>query len=150
MLGLASRLILLQDFTDDPKLVRTALEDYGLQRSALLKEQQGAAFALPRGALATNAQAAAVLERIHQGVERFETGRARAQVDSRVEITLDALRRIAGAVSAHPGRKKLIWVSSAFPLMFIPENPEYLGLHRSYADDVARTVNVLANAQVSV
>jgi VWFA-related protein len=150
VLGLASQLVVLQDFTDDPKLVRAALEDPELQRSALLDQQQGAAFAVPRGALATNPQAAAVLDRIHQGVERFEAERSRAQSDNRVEITLDALRRIAGAVAAYPGRKKLIWVSSAFPLMFIPDNPGYLGIRRGYAEEVARTVNVLANAQVSV
>ncbi len=150
VLGLASQLVVLQDFTDDPKLVRAALEDPELQRSALLEERQGAAFAVPRGALATNPQAAAVLERIYQGVEQFEAERSRAQTDNRVEITLAALREIARAVSAHPGRKKLIWVSSAFPLMFQPENPDFAGIRRSYAEEVARTVNVLANAQVSV
>jgi VWFA-related protein len=150
VLGLASRLILLQDFTDDPQLVRAALEGHGLERSALLDDPQGAAFSVPRGAVASNPQAAAILGRIHQAVERFEAERARAQVDSRVATTLGALRAIARAVSAYPGRKKLIWVSSAFPLVFEPENPSEFGLRRTYADEIARTVNVLANAQVAV
>jgi VWFA-related protein len=121
-----------------------------LQRSARLEDPQAAAFSVPRSAVATNPPAAALLDRINRSIERFETERERSQVDSRVATTLEALQAIARAVSAHPGRKKLIWVSSAFPLVFEPQNPSESGLRRTYADEMARTVNVLANAQVSV
>lgn len=150
VLGLASELILLQDFTDDPRLVQAALEGHGLQRSPLIDAPVAAAFSVPRGAVATNAQAAAVLERIQRSVDRFETERSRTQLDTRVASTLAALRAIGRAVSAHPGRKKLIWVSSAFPSLFDPENAADFGLRRTYADDVAATVNLLANAQLAV
>src|SRR6266851_443627 len=54
-------------------------------------------------------------------MQRWEKEQYAESVDARVKMTLDALRTIARHVSGYPGRKNLIWVSSAFPLAILPD-----------------------------
>src|SRR2546427_12271964 len=72
-------------------------------------------------------------------LQRFEREQYADSMDIRVKMTLDALRVIARHVSGYPGRKNLIWLSSAFPLSIPPDS--HLTMHakfpgmRNYASD---------------
>ncbi len=87
-------------------------------------------------------------------IRRFEKEMLAVETDTRVRLTVDALRAIARNVSGYPGRKNLIWISTSFPMMISPDavaaNNTSLSGTRSYADLVALATNALADAKVSV
>jgi len=151
ILALTTDLLLLQDFTTDPALLRAALDKYSPQPSvALAREQRSlevpGALVDPGPAPGLRALPAQTLE----AIERIETERSAEALDSRVTTTVSALRVIARAVAGYPGRKNLVWVSTAFPFSFTPENDNNYDLLRFYSDDIRRVAGVLSDAQVAV
>src|SRR5262249_35418567 len=87
-------------------------------------------------------------------LQRFEREQYAESVDVRVRMTLDALRVIARHVSGYPGRKNLIWLSSAFPLNIMPDAnltmvARFSGT-RNYGGDMAAVASALTDAQVAV
>ncbi|MGH9777666.1 MAG: VWA domain-containing protein [Candidatus Acidiferrales bacterium] len=146
ILALTTDLLLLQDFTTDPALLRAALDKYSPQSSVALAREQ-------RSLEVPGAVAALLLEmrpETLEAIERFETERSAQALDSRVTTTVSALRVIARAVAGYPGRKNLVWVSTAFPFSFTPENDNNYDLLRFYSDDIRRVAGVLSDAQVAV
>ncbi|MGH9788205.1 MAG: VWA domain-containing protein [Candidatus Acidiferrales bacterium] len=143
ILGLTTSILILQDFTTDPALLKAAVRKHLPQTSAALAREEG-------GVEIPEFIASALPEEALQNIERFETESSAVALDSRVKTTLAALRIIARAVAGYPGRKNLIWVSAAFPFTFIPEDSENYDLLRFYADDIRRTAGSLTDAQVAV
>lgn len=143
ILVLGNNLYLLQDFTTDPRLLQEALQKLHPQTSAALAREE-ATTEIP-SQIADVVRASVV-----QNLQRVEAEYIAAATDSRVAMTLGALRAIARATAGYPGRKNLIWVSAAFPFVLIPEQAEDFNLYRSYADDMRRTANQLTDAQVAV
>jgi len=142
ILALGKQLVLLQDFTADPARLRAAIEKYNPQKSIELS--RGEPFQLPPDIAAS--LPAAVLE----AIERSNVLRLADATDDRVRITLNALQALARAVAGYPGRKNLVWVSSAFPFTVFPSNPSLLYLTRNYEAEMRRTANALADAQVAI
>jgi VWFA-related protein len=125
---LGSRLVMLQSFTTDPQLTQAAL------RKAVSAAGQGMATLDPRdnpnepqrpvGSI-TPPQGAA-LNKIGDSLETSEaSGEAAvefaqkafaATMDVRMRSTCDALLAIARNVEGYPGRKNLLWLSTAFPI----------------------------------
>ena len=138
--ALSTDLVLLQDFTSDPRLLQAALESFRTKKSTEISRgephQVPPEFPVP----------ARVLERI----ERINTANLVESIDSRVRTTLAALRAIARAVDGIPGRKNLVWVSAAFPFTFTPANPNDSDLFRAYGPEIRRTTAQLADAQVAI
>lgn len=87
-------------------------------------------------------------------LERFEKEQYAESMDIRVKLTLDALRTIARHVSGYPGRKNLIWISSAFPFAIMPDQSATLvarfGGIRNYAGELAGVASALTDAQIAV
>jgi hypothetical protein len=69
-----------------------------------------------------------------------------------VQITLAALNSLARLLVGYPGRKNLIWLSSAFPGQLLSTNFGMRGNSpgRDYSDEIQRTSNALSNARVAV
>jgi VWFA-related protein len=179
---LGRELRLLQNFTTDTKLLRAAAQraltleatnlqakdarDDTLSHSSLLEEMAGAEGQsdIPGGPPAAQqpgpgsggaggASDALLAMRALQ-LQRFEREQYAESVDIRVQMTLDALRVIARHVSGYPGRKNLIWLSSAFPLSILPDAnltmvARFSGT-RNYGGEMASVANALTDAQVSV
>src|SRR5260370_10113001 len=87
-------------------------------------------------------------------LQRFEREQYADSMDIRVKMTLDALRVIARHVSGYPGRKNLIWLSSAFPLAITPDAyvtlvARFSGV-RNYSSEMTAVANALTDAQVPV
>src|SRR2546425_3933146 len=87
-------------------------------------------------------------------LQRFEREQYASSMDIRVKLTLDALRVIARHVSGYPGRKNLIWLSSAFPLAITPDAnltmvAKFSGI-RNYSDDLTAVASALTDAQIAV
>lgn len=176
---LGRHLRLLQNFTTDTRLLRAAAEralslegtnlqakdarDDPLSQSSLLEEMAGAQGQsdIPGGPTAPQpgiggggGGSDALLAMRALELQRFEREQYAESLDIRVRMTLDALRVIARHVSGYPGRKNLIWLSSAFPLTIMPDAnltmvARFSGT-RNYGSDMAAVASALTDAQVAV
>jgi len=177
---LGRQLRLLQSFTTDAKLLRAAaeraltLEATNLQgkdprddtssHSSLLEQMAGAEGQsdIPggppgpqsgsQGSAGGNSDALLAMRALQ--LQRFEREQYAESMDIRVKLTLDALRVIARHVSGYPGRKNLIWLSSAFPLAITPDAnltmvAKFSGI-RNYSDDMTAVASALTDAQIAV
>jgi VWFA-related protein len=178
---LGRELRLLQSFTTDAKLLRAAAEraltleatnlqakdarDDTLSHSSLLEEMAGAEGQsdIPGGAPGPqpgsqgstgggNSNALLAMRALQ--LQRFEREQYADSMDIRVKKTLEALRMIARHVSGYPGRKNLIWLSSAFPLAITPDASltmvaRFSGM-RDYSDDFTAVASALTDAQIAV
>jgi len=138
ILGLTNNLLLLQDLTDDPKLLTAAIAKRAPAYSALLNDPD-----LDRMEI-RNAPPQVV-----QSLERFEQELTAQRTDMRVQTTFAAMQLIARAYGGIPGRKNLIWVSAAFPLMLAPDQINSLS-SRYYGEELRRTASMLERAQIAV
>jgi VWFA-related protein len=172
---------LLQNFTTDAKLLRAAAEraltleatnlqakdarDDPFSHSSLLEQMAGAEGQsdIPGGPPAPqpgsqgstgggNSDALLAMRALQ--LQRFEREQYASSMDIRVKLTLDALRVIARHVSGYPGRKNLIWLSSAFPLAITPDAnltmvAQFSGI-RNYSDDMTAVASALTDAQIAV
>jgi VWFA-related protein len=153
VLVLGNELRLLQDFTTDSRLLRSALGEPRLQRRGQLPEE-GEQPATPsvkfEGGSANEKEATELYEHMVQTLHELDKERIVATTDSRVAVTLKAFRVIARAMARFPGRKNLIWISAAFPLMLLPDPAIPVDLPRSYIEDMKKTAMLLTDAQVVV
>ena len=139
------QLHLLQDFTTDPTLLREAAKKASSLDSAGLAEvdprdDPDTVSALYEGAPFTPME----------DLARFERETFSAQMDIRVQATLDAFRAIARHLSGYPGRKNLLWVSSSFPIQIAPDSDNKFNGLRNYDDRMVEVTNALADAKVAV
>lgn len=152
VLALADQLVLLQDFTDDPQQLQAALEKATPEKSAELTRAEP--LQVPPEVLDVLG-----VQQVQEMLDRIEAlnleGLAYA-TDARVKTTLEAMNSIARAMMGYPARKRLIWVSAAFPVAFVPDSlsssptEDYGYLYRSYKKQMDRTANLLAEAQIAV
>jgi VWFA-related protein len=178
---LGRELRLLQSFTTDTKLLKAAAEramtqeatnlqlkdarDDTFSSSSLLEQmagaegqsdtpggppspQTGGQGTTPGG----NSDALLAMKALY--LQRFEREQYADSMDIRVKMTLDALRVIARHVSGYPGRKNLIWLSSAFPLAITPDAyvtlvARFSGV-RNYSSEMTAVASALTDAQVAV
>ena len=178
---LGRELRLLQTFTTDTRLLKDAAEraltleavnlqskdarDDPMSHSSLLEEMsaaQGQAD-IPGGppgpqpgsqGSTGGGNSNALLAMRALQLQRFEREQYADSMDIRVKITLDALRMLARHVSGYPGRKNLIWLSSAFPLAISPDAnltmvARFSGM-RNYGDDLAAVASALTDAQIAM
>jgi VWFA-related protein len=85
-------------------------------------------------------------------LQQFMAEQSASQNDLRVKTTLQAFQALAGYLAGIPGRKNVIWFSSAFPLVLFP-NPQLrdaFAVSREYDPLVRKTDAMLAAAQVAV
>ena len=140
--ALTTDLFLLQDFTNDPKVLVSALEKYSSNDSLLLA--RGAPAMITPEMAGVLVAANALKDWI-----RFNQENAVNANDERVRLTLAALRAVARAMIGYPGRKNLIWVSSGFPVS-IQLGGSNSDLPRDYAADLTSTAALLSQSQVAV
>jgi VWFA-related protein len=85
-------------------------------------------------------------------MQQFQADTLSYQSDQRVRITLEAFRQLAQYLSAIPGRKNVIWFSSAFPFVIDPDPSLYdkFGAARTYMGDVRQTTEILSDARMAI
>jgi VWFA-related protein len=156
---LGNHLEYVQGFTEDASLLSAALRNPklggGPVSSPLLASSGDKAAnqqmtSLMREAVAENPSSgvAAALAALQQ----FMAEQSASQSDLRVKTTLEAFQELAGYLAGIPGRKNVIWFSSAFPLVLFPD-PELrdaFAVSREYDPLVRKTDAMLAGAQVAV
>ena len=148
---LSTKLTLLQDFTDDPAVLKKVAKGIKTNMSPLLDNPAGGPDAelLPAGLADSGLMPAQMLS----AMQSFEQERVSFQTDLRLTYTLNALTSIARALSGYPGRKNLIWISEAFPLSIDP-NMELTGDTfagtRNYGPQIAEAADSLIDAQIAM
>jgi len=148
---LGNSLQFIQGFTDDASLLSAALRDpklgAGPQTSPLLSSTGQAAADTQTTSSAAEYNAAA-----SSALQAFLAEQNASRNEVRVLSTLDALQQLAAYLAGIPGRKNVIWFSSAFPLVTF-SNPR-LGntsiTERSYQEQVRKTDMMLSSAQVAI
>ena len=156
---LGNRLRYVQGFSDDPGVLAAALKDSkrgsGPQSSALLQSTpettseresigQLAAYAAEHPSPGTAAALATW--------QQFLAEQSAFKTDQRARMTLDALQQLGRYLAGIPGRKNVVWFSGSFPLTLFPD-PNLLdsfSISRSYGEEVRKTDDILAAAQVSI
>ncbi|MHB8653744.1 MAG: VWA domain-containing protein [Terriglobia bacterium] len=120
--------------------------DPGNNSNVAISAAQGAAAGPAAGAAAGFAGEAADMAQMEAIMNQFQAHTsAFFQVDS-VQRTLDALIAIAKYLAHFPGRKNLIWVSSAFPISIGFDTPRAPGDTRDqihFTSDLERTNKIL-------
>ena len=116
---LTNSLGVLQDFTADPNVLLTALQNY----QPLAQEMANGAAPRPPSTSSDGGQgsqlaAAGAIERMKE----FQNIQLAYVLDRRVATTVAAMRALARILGGIPGRKSVIWVTAAFPFSLIPEN----------------------------
>jgi VWFA-related protein len=154
--ALGTKLRLLQDFTTEPSLLKQAINSSKGRNAAAMTTAASQDSPYLSGA----ANAALVemgMQSMLNQIQLFQQDNVAAQTDVRVEWTLTALKSLARMLSGYPGRKNLIWVSSAFPAELLAPTPlaaatmaQGQSWYRNYEDEIQRTGNALSNARVAV
>src|SRR6478736_5441213 len=148
---LSTKLTLLQDFTDDPAVLKKVAKGIKTNMSPLLDNPTGGPGTelLPAGL----ADSGIMPAQMFSALQSFEQERVAFQTDMRITYTLNALTTISRALSGYPGRKNLIWISEAFPLTIDP-NMELTGDTfagtRNYGAQIAEAADSLIDAQIAM
>ena len=148
---LSSRLRMIQDFTTDSTRLLAVLDSVGTaQHSPLMQSdtelesnQSEATNITPTGNemadMATNPKGLMAEESV--GLN-----------EDRVNITLTAFQQLANYLAGFPGRKNLMWVSGAFPIVLFPDAdlPAPSRSQHAFMDDVQRISDLCTVAQIAV
>ncbi len=161
---LGHTLHVVQGFTTDPTLLRAAV-DHSLRAQDIAGNPQDDPNSASSTAVALNGDTETPAT---QALEQFEQMTYVEQTTVRVDETTDAMISIAKYLAGYPGRKNLLWFSSAFPIWISPTsdaggNPA-MGLSpsttkipgqefensASYKEKVEQATEALTDAQVAV
>ena len=175
VIALTNKLTVLQDFTQDPLLLRAALDRYLAQTPALARSggqietssplasaptvnlppqatggpnSSGPDPGLP-ATLAAGGANATIAEDIAYMMDRFQRESENFARDTRISTTLSALEQIARFMSGQSGRKALLWFSTGFPFSVVGDSPSAMEAERDYGDQIRRTINLLNDAHVA-
>ncbi len=175
VIALTDKLTVLQNFTQDPLLLRAALDRYlaetpALARSGGQMETPSASVPPPivnlpaqatggptgsgpdpglPATLAAGGSNASIFEDIAYMMDRFERESENFARDTRISTTLSALEQIARFISGQSGRKVLLWFSTGFPFSVVGDSPSAMEAERDYGDQIRRTINLLNDAHVA-
>ncbi len=175
VIALTGKLTVLQDFTHDPLLLRSALDQYLAQTPAMARnggqmETPSATVPAPNvnlpaqatggptgsgpdpglpATLAAGGSNASIFEDIAYMMDRFERESENFSRDTRISTTLLALEQIARFTSGQSGRKVLLWFSTGFPFSVVGDSPSAMEAERNYGDQIRRTINLLNDAHVA-
>jgi VWFA-related protein len=165
--GLTTKLLLLQSFTSDPELLKTAIDKMNIKNSPLIARTDGGnttnlsdEFASLHGGTALGNDtappkansAASVEAQTIAAMKQFEAQQTSFQLQLRAKYTLDAINELSRYLAGIPGRKNLIWFSGSFPLDILPDETisDPSMVVASSEDEYRETTNLLTRAQVAV
>jgi VWFA-related protein len=141
----------VQNFTTDPKLLRSAV-DQARQPDSVLREENPQDDANSPSVVMQN-DLPNVPTNVIQSLQSFESQEYLELMDQRVSETADAMRAIAKYLGGYPGRKNLVWFSESFPIWIEPTadfgNDPFIG-STTYNGKVREAADALTDAEVAV
>lgn len=152
VLSLTDRLRVLQDFTNNREMLLAAVRGYSPQSSALLGVRESVTsrqtdeeiLALRELAQGCDEESKRQIYGYIASLKTFQDSQMAQSDKLRMQLSLAALRAVGNAVVGYPGRKNLIWVSAAFPAL-------YVGREKwSAEDEIRQTAQLLNDARLAV
>lgn len=126
VMTLTDQLRVLQNFTTDPKILTTAIQNLSPQSQPLPREAavpassyNGSDYAGSNGSLMAQAIVAA-----HAELAGFQNVVAAYNLERRMAITLQALQDLTRMLSGFSGRKDVVWLTADFPLDLVPDDKD--------------------------
>ncbi len=100
---------------------------------------------------AINAQ----IQALSMAAQNSEMSEYKSVMDRRVFLTMEALIAIGHYVAGYPGRKNLLWISSAFPvkldgLLFQTDRDQDDKGYATYGAQIRRAASILSDAKIAV
>lgn len=117
VMALANRLWMLQNFTTDPKILMTAVNNLRPESPILQTGPPAPKMVADSGLSAASSVALSVAQAQLAG---FESEVAEYNHGRRVELTLQAMHDLSRMLSGFSGRKTVVWLTAAFPFDLIP------------------------------
>lgn len=126
---------------------------------AMLDREKSGASRHSSSLLASNSMNAAetqmvemmrIMQVAEAGIEAAQAEQADNNADitsKRVGITLQAMQELARFLSGLPGRKNVMWFSSAFPINLFPSRGT---VPHQYGQELKKTADLLADSRVSI
>lgn len=150
--GLANRLTMLQGFTEDPALLRSAIEHLNTRGTLLQNDPAGTGVGEQTISDLMEDAKGGVEPQVLANVQQWEAEQTALQTHMSSEFTLDAFNALAHYLSNFPGRKNLIWFSGSFPLNIEPNTSlkDPFGVVADSNKELRQTANLLAAAQTAV
>lgn len=151
--GLNDRLILLQGFTSDLTLLKSAVDKTAPDSSRQLPDNVGNGATKTPSQMMTDVMGDATdMAQLVASVQQFEAVQAAVDTQNRIIQTVRAMNQIAHFLAGVPGRKNLIWFSGSFPLNIFPDNTiaNPAAVVVNMEDEFRETTNLLARSQVAV
>jgi VWFA-related protein len=146
---LGHQLHVLQGFTTDPRLLRTAV-DHTLRSPDIADHPQDDANSPSNVFLDQNNDTETAANQV---LEDFEKVDYEQQMAVRVDETTDAMIAIAKFLGGYPGRKNLLWFSESFPNWIAPTadfgSDSFMGT-ADYSDRIRQASEALADARIAV
>jgi VWFA-related protein len=151
--GLSKRLFLLQGFSSDPQVLKSAVDHKLVPRSSSLLDESGGNTPENASDIASNSPVGdPAAQEIASSLQEFEAEESAVRTQLRIQYTLDAFNTLAHYLWAFPGRKNVIWFSGSFPMNILPDPSLNSGV--SIMDDnnpeFLETANLLSRAQIAV
>jgi len=154
---LNSRLRLVQGFTTDAALLKTALESKAATPGTTVESYGRDDDLNDKGEIAIIGEMEdGVQDKAHPPTAEAHTRmletQAGTQAGQRSSITLAALQQLARAMAGIPGRKNLLWFASSFPISLFPNGPNRQTLANGKEIDTAvrATADLLTQSKVAV
>ena len=84
--------------------------------------------------------------------KQFLSDTALFQAETRIAMTLDALKQLGRYLSGIPGRKNVVWFSGFFPAGIVPDPdlPDPFSTAVNFKEEIRKTTDLLAAAQVAL
>jgi len=149
--GMTDKLMLLQGFTDDPQVLKDAVnKNGGLVTSQILNNKVGSETPPTTSEMVEDATGfPAPAEMVD-----FEIRQASFETQIRAKYTLNELSALAHYLATFPGRKNLIWFSGSFPVNVLPDSEQgvwsqFSGVE-SMETEFRQTSALLSRSQVAV
>jgi len=159
ILGLASRLYMLQGFTSDLSVLKAAMAHKASpQTSPLLSDpisistDTATTSTLLKNSGPNTTNTPLELQQTIDNLSAFEIDSRSLNNRFRIQLTLDAFQSLGRYLSGLPGHKNLMWFSEAFPLVVVGD-AQQLSSSTGPLDnqeDFQRITNLFARAQVAV
>jgi len=143
---LGDRLVMLQSFTSDPKLLQTALSRVTTPAGVGIATVQPQNDPDSMGGLSGVVENDPTTQQLVAAAQSFDQVMYSVEMDERVIRTANALVSISRNVAGYPGRKNLLWLSTAFPITVDPFGDS----QRLYIEQLKRVNAALSDAKVTV
>jgi VWFA-related protein len=113
--ALTSKLVMLSDFTDDPRILLSVLRQYVAQKSAQTRTPSvpvAPAKITQPGVVESYMKTLGELADVHEAELQRVAGH-------RADITAAAMRSLVRILAGIPGRKNIIWLTAGFPFTLV-------------------------------